>query len=549
MWAVRALAVSALAAVARVRAYIPAVAVNLAAGETPQPFGRNMSTLSLQWPPQGFYNEAVYYLQAGGDSQGLQQGVLVHFNEKNLTNITMPSLTPWVAFIQCDHNVTGYSEDIDIFTFARDRGAVAALLYSNKSQTCEINDAYRNPDEFERVLDVFAMSSLDTTKVVISQFTNVNQTLYADYNATRLNQTAGAVHRDLMENDGRIDGPYLVVTLRAFNSTANLTHPGDNNTPDDPPPKSSKGQTGLAMIILYAITGCVSVLFCVVIAAGAIRAIRHPERYGPRAADPTMGPAGAGQSRAGGLTRAILDTFPVIKYAVAPSSTVAASAPSAKPPGDEESRSSADEIQLKNVARERWLSRDELSRRDDDEIVMVNMPTAQDAEGSRSSMAAEDAPPVRPALRTTTTAAAEASTSSAAASPITAAAAAVPAPDASVGREACPICILDFQEGEDVRVLPCKGHHMFHRDCVDPWLLDSSGSCPLCREDFHMLENVLDPDGEGHGHTHTHAEGEPGEGTSLQPPPQRRRPLTGLFRFKRRPTSSMPPMDDNDLPT
>ncbi len=54
-------------------------------------------------------------------------------------------------------------------------------------------------------------------------------------------------------------------------------------------------------------------------------------------------------------------------------------------------------------------------------------------------------------------------------------------PDA-IGRETCPICIVDFEEGDDLRVLPCEGHHRFHRVCVDQWLLELSSSCPLCRQ-------------------------------------------------------------------
>jgi len=61
---------------------------------------------------------------------------------------------------------------------------------------------------------------------------------------------------------------------------------------------------------------------------------------------------------------------------------------------------------------------------------------------------------------------------------------------AAIGRETCPICIVDFEEGDDVRVLPCPGHHRFHKDCVDPWLLELSTSCPICREDFQALENM-----------------------------------------------------------
>jgi len=62
---------------------------------------------------------------------------------------------------------------------------------------------------------------------------------------------------------------------------------------------------------------------------------------------------------------------------------------------------------------------------------------------------------------------------------------------AGIGRETCPICILPFEEGEDLRVLPCDGAHRFHQSCVDPWLLELSTSCPLCRHDFIALENMI----------------------------------------------------------
>jgi hypothetical protein len=52
----------------------------------------------------------------------------------------------------------------------------------------------------------------------------------------------------------------------------------------------------------------------------------------------------------------------------------------------------------------------------------------------------------------------------------------------AIGRETCPICIVDFEEGDDLRLLPCEGKHRFHQDCVDPWLLELSSSCPICRQ-------------------------------------------------------------------
>lgn len=52
----------------------------------------------------------------------------------------------------------------------------------------------------------------------------------------------------------------------------------------------------------------------------------------------------------------------------------------------------------------------------------------------------------------------------------------------AMGRETCPICIVDFEEGDDLRLLPCEGKHRFHQECVDPWLLELSSSCPICRQ-------------------------------------------------------------------
>ncbi len=44
----------------------------------------------------------------------------------------------------------------------------------------------------------------------------------------------------------------------------------------------------------------------------------------------------------------------------------------------------------------------------------------------------------------------------------------------------CPICLEDFIPRETtVRSLPC--HHIYHPACIDPFLLDNSSLCPVCK--------------------------------------------------------------------
>ncbi|XP_072164555.1 uncharacterized protein [Diadema setosum] len=51
----------------------------------------------------------------------------------------------------------------------------------------------------------------------------------------------------------------------------------------------------------------------------------------------------------------------------------------------------------------------------------------------------------------------------------------------------CAICLEEFREGEELRIVPCA--HEFHKHCVDPWLL-SNRTCPLCM--FNILDCGLE---------------------------------------------------------
>ncbi|KAG8745202.1 hypothetical protein FRC10_008514 [Ceratobasidium sp. 414] len=438
-------AVGVLLAVLRVvEAYIPAQGTN----DTQQLNLADPSSLKLTWTPLGIYSDEVSYQLARTNSTGYEVGAIVHFTEDNLTQWDYTP-TPWIALISCDRNATNASMQVDIFTNARDRGAVAALLYSTQSEACLINHEYTEPDAFDQILDIFATKKKSAARLIESQFTNVNST-YSSFNSKRLNESYLAVMDTVNGSASRSQPPpFLMAALTASNATGSTPNSNTTYPPPNPGNDDGKPNTGLAMIVLYAITGCVSVLFCVVILSGAIRAIRHPERYGPRSGDPNVhGPGGAPQTRAGGLTRAILDTFPVVKFG--------------RPSASERYHENKD-YESKNL-----------------EMKRTSGDVEQGGPGATVRLVpAEDEGAVVGTRRPQPTASGSAPPSPTRADEVT---------RAAIGVETCPICIVDFEDGDDLRVLPCEGRHRFHRDCVDQWLLELSSSCPLCREDFAALE-------------------------------------------------------------
>lgn len=222
-----------------------------------------------------------------------------------------------------------------------------------------------------------------------------------------------------------------------------------------------------------------------------MRAIRHPERYGPRAARHMDGGSGLGQSRARGLTRAILDTFPVVKFG----------GTTAVRDGHDTADDRRDFKDIESLPDSRG-PRDSTMEMKDWQVVDAPVDNSKPADGeephhvafhtaagpndaaegdsgdlgdrqpraSGSRLSAPIIPSPSPDLQPVASQLPDASRKSKDVVP------------AAIGRETCPICIVDFEEGDDLRLLPCEGKHKFHQECVDPWLLELSSSCPICRQ-------------------------------------------------------------------
>jgi hypothetical protein len=197
------------------------------------------------------------------------------------------------------------------------------------------------------------------------------------------------------------------------------------------------------MIILYSITGIITALFLVIIITGAVRAHRHPDRYGPR--DVLGRPR---QSRARGLGRAILDTIPIVKF------------------GEREQPSKPTDVELGSTSSARDASDNaNTNSPNPDAVAQTTQPGTEPTSAAPGPEAPQDI-----------VADADEQSGIAPAQPL----AAIVAAQESAGDDdhlGCSICTEDFEKGQDIRVLPCD--HKFHPECVDPWLLNVSGTCPL----------------------------------------------------------------------
>lgn len=249
--------------------------------------------------------------------------------------------------------------------------------------------------------------------------------LYTTVNAAQ----SSRLEQDLLSNPPTLEGSRIMLSSRANSNNVDTTL---NKSPT----------TAVAMIILYSITGVITALFLLIIVVGAIRAHRHPERYGPRNVS-----GRPRQSRAKGIARAVLETLPIVQFGDKdddkPAQSRDVELESARQPGHPSSPSLPS---FSEPIGDRRVSSDGV----DQEPELVKTETAGDhfkprveEEGDRRN---------------------------------------------SENGLTCSVCTDDFVRGQSVRVLPCN--HKFHPECIDPWLLNVSGTCPLWYVNNNLFQIV-----------------------------------------------------------
>ncbi|KAF2747342.1 hypothetical protein M011DRAFT_380965, partial [Sporormia fimetaria CBS 119925] len=298
------------------------------------------------------------------------------FNTNESTVDKLPSKD--IAYISCDPSAYGApDEGTELLKTATERyNPTAVILYAIDHPGCAYDGTIN-----QEAVPIYTMTNMTVSKQLLDKI-----------------------------DDIRVADKYFV-TIRTEPGTVAGGGGGTGQPSKDYGPSPS---TAVAMIILYSITGVITALFLAIIVVGAVRAHRHPDRYG--APEVTGRP---GQTRVRRLGRAILDTIPIVKF------------------GEREPAKPAD--------------------------VEVATTELEEIRPPQAHMAREQPSGIASALPAST--------------PVN--------PTATVNDEdkpGCSICTEDFEQGQDIRVLPCN--HKYHPECVDPWLLNVSGTCPLCRVDL-----------------------------------------------------------------
>ncbi|KAF7432694.1 hypothetical protein PC9H_004636 [Pleurotus ostreatus] len=215
-----------------------------------------MPKLLVQFYPERMYADTINRELGARD---ISQGALVHFSA-DIDSDVPPTTAPWIALISCDRNATGHSQELDIFTLARDKGARAALLYSTTSETCHLNPVYAHSvsnGEF----DIFSTRSLSSTK-----HAPLGDPAYAAYDAQRLSDSAGTITSGI-ESQKPIAAGFGLATLFTNATTSSgaggsaATASAPTNSPSSVTTNTNSATRSPVISMLPVLYTCLGALF------------------------------------------------------------------------------------------------------------------------------------------------------------------------------------------------------------------------------------------------------------------------------------------------
>ncbi|KAK1597710.1 uncharacterized protein LY79DRAFT_666527 [Colletotrichum navitas] len=404
-------------------AFVVAQAVTIAS-ENAVPVWSQKSSMEMSLWTKGGALPLTFTVMPSTERLGLNQtdivrgairieGTMVSATSSNFNTIDGNA----VAYLSCDSpSGGGFIDQNSMLSTLMDNKPRAVVLYSTVGNWCMLSDDTELP-----YYSIFTMADRD--------------------------ESAQALH--ILNGTNEADQIGVVITGNATANDGDDTNGGGGNN------------SAVAMSILYSITGLITLLFLIIIATGAVRAHRYPERYGPR-----NGVNGRPrQSRAKGLARAVLDTLPIVKF------------------GERQDAKPDPNIELESATNVSVHDGSVEGRSEDrqPDTARVNAKHS-DATMTTGNTEADGATPKVTGAGSATAAATAATAAATVGATSTIGSANHGSNEQEDENLGCSICTEDFTVGEDVRVLPCN--HKFHPNCVDPWLVNVSGTCPLCRLDL-----------------------------------------------------------------
>jgi len=103
--------------------------------------------------------------------------------------------------------------------------------------------------------------------------------------------------------------------------------------------------------------------------------------------------------------------------------------------------------------------------------------------------------------------------------------------------DTCPVCLMEFEDGEDIVRLSCK--HKYHPPCIKQWL-GRSTQCPSCRHDlvpWAVSAGLMDTPATGRRHTPAASQQAPPSADALQETGRAARPLANTASVQVRPSA------------